>query len=423
MTAPLRRLAPVWLALALTACAPTEKSSELAVSDFAKPAATPATQPASPASVNPVKPAPGAAASTPAPPTTPAEPAPPPPPDASDAAIEREIARLPKPTIVASAAPSAAGYTVDAMVGQVNGRALYTQSVFEPIHEQLAALGRTLPRATFRVRAKELINKRLDEIVTDALILGEAERDLSEMEKYGLQRLLKEEREELLRKWGSGSEFVANQNLIEKTGKTLDQKVEERRAVLLVQRYMRAKLFPKINVTRKDIERYYFEHEKEFNPPPGRVVRVIRATDNAAADRVEAALAQGTPFQEVAASKNNAFRARDAGLMPEASTGDEVFTVAELNDALKKLAAGKHSQRVRAGNDSWWVMVESITTGKTRTLRDVQLDIEELLKRQRYQYLSSRYRQKLFTEGSYNPLEEMGASLLQVAMSRYAFPE
>ena len=38
---------------------------------------------------------------------------------------------------------------------------------------------------------------------------------------------------------------------------TLEQRVSEKRNQVVVQNYLKAKLWPKINVSRKDIERYY----------------------------------------------------------------------------------------------------------------------------------------------------------------------
>jgi len=341
-----------------------------------------------------------------------------------DRAVEAALDRMKRPEVVAAPSNGAPGsYTVDAMVGQVNGHAVYSQTIFEPIHDQLSALGRTLPRGLFRARAKELINAQLGEMITNALILGQAERDLSEEEQYGLRHMLKAEREELLRKWGSGSEYVANQNLIEKTGKTLDQMIDERRSVVLVYRYQRAKLWPKINITRKDLERYYNDHQKMFNAPAGKTLRVIRMSDAKAADAIEAELAAGKPFAEVAHAKTNRYQPDKGGLWPSKVTTDEVFSLTELNEALGKLKAGEHSPRINIGNDSWWLFVESIDSGKGKTLRDVQADIEETLRRQRFQDLSINYRRKLFSEGSYNPLEQMADSLLIVALSRYSLPE
>ncbi len=81
-------------------------------------------------------------------------------------------------------------YKVAGMVGQVNGQAIYADDVFEPMHEQLRALGQSLSRQDFRQRAEVLIRGRLDQIMTDSLILGEAQRDLSERERQGLKRIM-----------------------------------------------------------------------------------------------------------------------------------------------------------------------------------------------------------------------------------------
>lgn len=397
------------LSLSLMGCASDRNVQQLTPEDFL---ATAEPQPAS----APVVAAPSAPASksTAANKTAPKR-------SGADTEIERALDRMPKPQIVATPlAGDTAIYTVDAMVGQVNGRALYASSVLEPIADQLAALGRTLPRGVFRERATSLIASRLDQIVADALILGEAERDLSENEQMGLTQLLREKREELLRQYGRGSVSLANETMIEQTGKGLDQTLAEYRQKMLVRRYLQQKLMPKMVVSRKDVERYYNDKQSEFNPPAGRTLRLIRVTDAAAADRIESALNAGKPFAEVAGDRGNLYRRDQGGLMADVARGENIFTQDELNKAMLKLDKGQASSRITIGNAHWWVFVESIESGKPKTLRDVQLDIEETLKRQRYQSLTQRYRQRLFSEGSYNPVAQMTDSLVQVAISRYA---
>src|SRR5690606_31306012 len=80
--------------------------------------------------------------------------------------------------------------TADAMVGQVNGRAIYASQVLAPIAPQLRSLGQSVSRAEFRRQADNLIRGELLRIITDALILGEAERDLTQQEHYGLLAML-----------------------------------------------------------------------------------------------------------------------------------------------------------------------------------------------------------------------------------------
>ncbi len=311
-------------------------------------------------------------------------------------------------------------YTVAAMLGQVNGRPIYADAVLEPIVEQLAALGQTLPRVEFRKRAYQLISGRLSQIVADALLLGEAEQRLSDRERAGLQHLLKQEREELIRFWGRGSVAVADESLRVQTGRDLEETLEDTRQKLVVQQYLRQKLFSQIYVTRKDVERYYHEHQDEFNPPRTRLLRLIRVTEASVADEVEARLGAGESFESVAQMEANRYRREEGGLMSEPAVGEEVFSEPELNEAMLSLGVGERSRRVRLPDADWWVYVESMEEPAGRSLREVQLEIEESLRRQRFRDLTQRYREELFKNGSYDPIEEMAEALLEVAMSRYA---
>ncbi|MCE9591100.1 MAG: peptidyl-prolyl cis-trans isomerase [Planctomycetes bacterium] len=340
-----------------------------------------------------------------------------------DAEVERDLNSMRRPTITAAPNVPEGSYVVDAMVGQVNGRAIYADSALEPIARQLAALGNTQTRSVFRDRARMLILSRIDQIVADALILGEAERDLNQMEQEGLRNILREQREEFLRQFGQGSVAVADETLMEREGRTLDQRMTAEREKILIQRYLRQKLLPKINVTRKDVERYYRDNAKKYNPEPGRTIRIIRVSSTAAADRVDKHLAEGKPFTEVASMRDNTYQREQGGLMASNIVGDNPFGPEPLNVALKTLSAGQHSQRIKIGSDYWWLLLESVETGKQQTLTQAQLEIEDILRRQRFQVLSARYRQRLFAEGTYNPIEQMADALLQVALTRYAAPE
>lgn len=429
----LTRLALTVLATAMLGCAggnasDDKKTQQLKPSDFVGPAGNtgaPTPDTAKDAAAKPPEPAPVAEAAEATPPLTdtPNGNGVAPQPRAGDAEVEQAMQRMPRPTITAAPPVPEGSHVVDAMVGQVNGQAIYADEVLEPIEAQLAALGARRPRAVFREQARRLVYARLDQIVADSLILGEAERDLSEMEQMGLRHMLKEQREELLRRYGQGSIAVANATLMEREGRTLDQRMTAEREKLLVRRYLQMKLLPKINVTRKDIERYYHDNIKEYRPEAGKTVRIIRVDSAAAADRIEQQLAEGVPFAQVATGKANSYQASQGGLMQGKVTGDDPFGPAALNEAFKTLTVGQHSPRIKVGDDFWWLYLESIDEGKQRSLTEVQLQIEDLLRRQRFQQLSTRYRQRLFEQGTYNPIDQMADGLVQVAMTRYALPE
>ncbi len=340
---------------------------------------------------------------------------------AEEAAVRQFFAELPTPTITpAMTTAQARQLSIDGMVGQVNGQAIYASRVFNPLGEQLARLGQTLPPAAFRKEAARPILATLEEIVFNNLILGEAERDLSSQEQAGLTTLLRTEREKLIRKWGAGSRIVADQTLREREGKTLDEKMVEIRQQVLVQRYLQQKLFPRINITRKDIERYYNDNLTRFQPEPTRRVRLIRADNATAAQQIETELAQGKPFADVAQLRINAYRREQGGLFSEKIVGNEVFGIAPLNQAVLQLKAGEHSTRINVGQTGYWVFVETLELGQVRSLREAQTEIEELLRRQRFQQLLARYRSTLFARGSYNPIPQMAEALLEIAVNRYA---
>lgn len=328
-----------------------------------------------------------------------------------------------EPVIVSTPPAQTLGnYTVDAMVGQVNGQAIYASRVLGPIDEVLQRMASENPRPIFRTKSAELIGMVLQRIVYDALIIGEAERELSPQEQQGLRYYMQKQREQLLRKWGQGSTVVADVALREQTGKGLEATLDETRQRALVERYTSQKVMPKLNVTWRDIERYYTLNKAEFNPPPGRVLRFIWVEkDNVrGVDRIKAALAAGKPFAEVAGDRANLYRRDDGGLMPEAQVGDKVTRFDAINAAIVSLKPGEHSDRIEVDGESWWVFVESVSTGEARSIVDAQKDIEDRLRRQRFQATQDRYRKQLFATGSYNPLDDMTRSLVDIAMSRYA---
>ena len=51
---------------------------------------------------------------------------------------------------------------------------------------------------------------------------------------------------------------------------------------------------------------------------------------------------------------------------------------------------------------------------------DTQVQIHGILFEQQFREYSKRYRDQLFEEGSYNSIEQMTLSLLQIVLDRYA---
>ncbi len=326
-------------------------------------------------------------------------------------------------------------FTMDAMVGQVNGNPIYASTVLDKLKE-LEALGRNQPRMLFQQRAKLLIRSTLTQIIYDALILGVAERDLSETERHGLEEIMKDHRARLIRIYGQGSLFLADEMALAKEGKSIEQLMQDFRSIVLVNRYFKQKLLVKVHVTRKDIERYYLDHYDLFNQPAFKRLRFIWTPfENTA--KFEALLKSGKPFKEVAADSANLSRPATGGLWPDPVLGNEFSE--PVNQAIGRIKQGQYEGPIRIRSNSWWVYCEEAVPGVSRPLREVQLEIEDMIRNERTRVMTQKYQAQLFQEGSYGKeagynrdkrteesndraLDEMVESLLAVAMAKYAQP-
>ncbi|MEX0886267.1 MAG: peptidylprolyl isomerase [Phycisphaeraceae bacterium] len=310
-------------------------------------------------------------------------------------------------------------YQLDAMVGQVNGRPIFARRVLGPIEEQLASLGRGLPEPVFREEVAGLIADQLEQLVTHALILGEAERDLSDRERQGVAHMVHQHERELIRRHGRGSRAVADTVLRDRTGRNLDQSLRDFREQIIVDRHVRTNLWPRINVTRRHIARHYEENRETYQPPAVRTLRLVVVGDATEASAVRERIDAGETFADVAADGSlNAYRAHAGGRIEV--RGDQPLAHDALNAAMRALEVGEHVGPIEAGGSYWFVSLENIEQAPGRSLRDVQLEIAARLERQQFDRLSRRYRDALYEAGSYNSIPEMAHALLEIAVVRHA---
>lgn len=327
------------------------------------------------------------------------------------------------------------GFAVDGMVGQVNGEPIFADFVFsgtaEPIHHELAGLGRREARPTFRVLARDVIVRKLREIVLNALVLAEAERDLSDSERQRLKLFMDLRREELVRKYGRGSTALAEAQILEQTGKSLKDTMAEIRQRTVVERYLGQTITPLIHVGRDDVERVYAENREKYQPPPTRLLRFIMTATDQDASAVRARLDAGEPFAQIADSDLNAavFGKGSGGDFFGDLPGDRPLApyFDPINDAIQNMTEGEYAGPIPltpagkpALHGQWFVFVDTFIQPEVRTLMDVQLQIEGELRAKQYRTETQRYYARLMETGSYNPIGEMADLLVEIAVTRYA---
>lgn len=312
---------------------------------------------------------------------------------------------------------------MDAMVGHINGEAVYADQIFDVnLVAQLESFGRRFDGTDFRDAAGNVIQNRLQGIIINKLILGEAERNLQLNQRRGIEARIQAEREELLRFYGQGSLAKAKAEFAKARGKELDQHLVDFREELVIGSYIRSKVMPKIVVNQRDVERYYADNFDKYQQPDQRIIRLIRAVDENAVDRINAGLSKGLRFDQLAIDPAiNQYNPTNSGLFNSGNPvpGEKVIGLTPVNDALMKLDCGEHAGPITVGEATFFVQVVECTPGANITLADAQIRIEQILHSTQFEKHALRFRMDLLRRGSYSDPAQMGNKLLEIAFARY----
>ncbi|MBX2850593.1 MAG: peptidyl-prolyl cis-trans isomerase [Phycisphaeraceae bacterium] len=312
---------------------------------------------------------------------------------------------------------------VDAMVGHINGEAVYADQIFDVnLVAQLESFGRRFEGDEFRKAAGSVIQDRLQGIIINKLILGEAELNLKEAQRRGIEYRIQSEREELLRFYGQGSLAKAKAEFRKERDKELDQHLVDFREELVIGSYVRSKVMPKIVVNQRDVERYYADNIDKYQQPDQRVVRLIIAVDAAAAAKIQERLSKGQAFEKVAADPElNRYNPGITGLFNSGNpvSGTDVTNQDAVNAALVPLKSDQHAGPIQAESKTFFVQVVERIGGVKITLAQAQIGIEQKLQAAQFEKHALRFRLGLFKRGSYSDPAEMGNKLLEIATARY----
>jgi hypothetical protein len=335
----------------------------------------------------------------------------------------------------ASPVPGAGdGVTIDAVVGQINGRPVFVSEILEPLDGALRAAARDAKDGNAWARgAAEPIVKELRRRIEDELILSEARSGLSPDQRAGILRFLKTIEANLVSSQ-RGSEVAADEELREQTGRSLSQEATDIKDRALIRNELMSKVQTRVVVSWRDVQNEYERKHDDFNPPPEYHFRMVYtdATNSSGIMSIQDGLGAGKPFEEIAKLPANDYNQTEGGLLKKkcesAQRQCDFSRWPELNTALRSLNVGQMLGPIMFSPDPKktevmriaWVYLERIDQPEGVSLYDAQLDIQQDLKLERTSAEIGRYFERLRKRGNVSKIEVMADKLMNIATERYA---
>jgi hypothetical protein len=320
--------------------------------------------------------------------------------------------------------PSAPGepVIVDSLVGHVNGRPIFADDFLLPIEDRLLRAAEETYGVEQQMEFRKIILDWLRDVVTNELLLAEAEASLSSDEQRGLFAWLRMMYDEEIRR-GGGTRSGAEQRQ-RQSGSDLDEYLGDQKNLILIDQLQRQRIQPRVIVSWRDIEREYERLYDEFNPPASVTLARLRLnsiTQTAAIDSVNERLAAGEPFADIAEELGFA----DGGLWETFEMGPGGITDIEVSDpmkaALEGLEEGQTSAPFTLGSGTLWLHVVEVQRPESRSIYDpqVQLGLRNTILARRANAEWNRFVNSLLERGVYDELDEMAERLYQIALLRY----
>lgn len=313
---------------------------------------------------------------------------------------------------------------LDAKVGDVNGKPIFTNSFFTPIEPRLITEAKRLPVADWRAVAGKIIANRLDGIIADELLRAEALTALTPTQRVGLQAFLSNFRTNLLSE-NLGSSQLASRRIQQTEGITLDEALEQKELDTLVHLTLIAEVNRRVNVSWRDIKQRYERDIDQFSPPPTAVLRVIRAlsSDTEKMAKIQSKLDSGTDFLKIAAGPLNNYNTDADGLhtvlIEDTYEQTKFFGADILNEKTQELSVGQWVGPIELGSMVYWIKLMDIKQ-ETISLYDAQLMIQRNLTAERRQKAYEQYLEELNKRARVTSRGEVLMRLLEIAEERYA---
>jgi hypothetical protein len=317
-------------------------------------------------------------------------------------------------------------WPVESLVGQINGRPIYADEFLERIEDRLIQLSVDKNKSPMEIRAaaRELVNERFRTLVDSELVIAEAQSRVSPEMQQGVLAWLRDMQERTVAQHG-GSFNETNKQLLEETGKTINEWVEDKKNEALATDLIRRKVEPRVIVSWRDIEQAYEVYRQNAKVEAKYQLGRISLQKDSQADKIELVtkmLAEGKPFVEVA----KAVGMRGDGEWREVSVGPNGpqygDMVEEIAEVLRPLKPGQVSAPVEGRTTMvWYAVVSETGRQEAMSLFDplVQFGLRDQLTGRRRNFEQYRYISKLRSRWLSKEIGEMRDRLWNLAQERY----
>jgi len=314
-------------------------------------------------------------------------------------------------------------WTVDALVGQINGRPVYASKFLQPLEDRIMRIVAEMPRAQAQQEIARVVADRFQQQVNSELVIAEAESMLTPDNQQGVLAWLKDVQEQTTASYG-GNRTAATRSLEQQFGMTMEQYLNERRDEALANQLLQRRIEPRTIVSWRDVEREYAANEAEFNPQPtitvGRIA--VRTSDEAKVKDIGDRLAAGEAFSAVAevagVQQGGAWREFK---LPEGGLAQLEDLNPEVRTALLAIQPGTATAPLRQGSSTVWFTILASQRGESKSIFDARLQLllrasiaERRSIRERMRYLNG-LRQRWISQN----IQTMQDRLVRIAWDRY----
>ncbi len=359
------------------------------------------------------------------------------------------------PVQAARPLPPGEKLSVAALLGSVDGRPIFVQTIFNMVDSDLkreAADSRNLQY--FEQQAMGTLARAIRSKVDTMLLLTQARRRLTSDQKKQVAAYVRVREAKLLAQY-MGSQERANRAL-KRQGTSLDRRLEKIRNKATLELFINHTIWPRIVVTRRDMIRYYRRHISKFtrhtsvslytitypiarqlprNPDDPTHTEPIRHPTPAQLHEAQVkAMAYCMHLEdEIRHGANFAFLAEDNSHDYAAANGGHVPNVrpSELsNQKLARLIESLHAHQmappmllknpVNPARDSIIIVkLGRVVHHQVLPFDAVEAKIRLTLSNRQYQKLIRAYYHSLYGHQSVSAMEKMAKTALAVAVAKY----